>query len=165
MDLSLLTCHHRECFAEVDLRVSRIVAQWHANLAQPLTSFVHIILYELDPASIPVLIGSRSKIRFDFEVCCCLAGCNLSSSSIRSMTYLRARRPQPNLLRSGLVHAAPATVRTLGRAVLAARRPLSLTGSLAQGIFRPVAPPAILASATRLRQHTRDFLSGGLTAK
>jgi hypothetical protein len=35
-----------------------------------------------------------------------------------------------------------------------------MPGSIAQGIFRPAAPPAILATATRPRQDTRDFLSG-----
>jgi hypothetical protein len=45
---------------------------------------------------------------------------------------------------------------------LAARRSHSLPGSIAQGIFRPAAPLAILAIATRLRQDTRDFLSGAL---
>src|SRR5216684_823271 len=57
MDLALLTCDHRERFAEVGLRVSRIVAQRHEHLAQPLPPLVHIVLYDRDPASIPVLIA------------------------------------------------------------------------------------------------------------
>ena len=57
MDLALLTCDHRERFAEVDLRVSWIVAQRHEHLAQPLPPLVHIVLYDRDPASIPMLIA------------------------------------------------------------------------------------------------------------
>jgi hypothetical protein len=57
MDLALLTRYHRERFAEVDLRVSRIVAQRHEHLAQPLPPLVHLVLYDRDPASIPVLIA------------------------------------------------------------------------------------------------------------
>jgi hypothetical protein len=33
VDLALLAPDHRERFTEVDLRVSRIVAQWHEHLA------------------------------------------------------------------------------------------------------------------------------------
>jgi len=47
---------------------------------------------------------------------------------------------------------------------MAARRSHSLPGSIAHGIFRPAAPPAILAIATRLRQHTRDLVFGALSA-
>ena len=57
VDLALLTCDHRQRFTEIDLRVSRIVAQWHEHLAQPLALLVHVGPYDCDPASIPVLIA------------------------------------------------------------------------------------------------------------
>jgi hypothetical protein len=55
VDLALLACDHRERFAEVDLRVSRIVAQWHKHLAQPLAVLVHIGPYDRDPTVVPML--------------------------------------------------------------------------------------------------------------
>ena len=57
VDLALLTRDHRERFTEVDLRVSRIVAQWHEHLAQPLAVLVHVGPYDRDPAVIPMLIA------------------------------------------------------------------------------------------------------------
>src|SRR5207253_376986 len=57
VDLALLTRDHRERFAEVDLCVSGIVAQWHEHLAQPLAALVHVAPYDRDPAAVPVLIA------------------------------------------------------------------------------------------------------------
>src|ERR1700752_272437 len=57
VDLALLTRDHRERFAEVDLCVSGIVAQWHEHLAQPLRALVHVAPYDRDPAAVPVLIA------------------------------------------------------------------------------------------------------------
>jgi hypothetical protein len=48
---------NRERFAEVDLCVSRIVAQWHEHLAQPLAALVHVAPHDRDPAAVPVLIA------------------------------------------------------------------------------------------------------------
>ena len=57
VDLALLTRDHRERFAEVDLCVSGVVAQWHEHLAQPLAALVHVAPYDRDPAAVPVLIA------------------------------------------------------------------------------------------------------------
>jgi hypothetical protein len=56
MDLPLRAADHRQRFAEVDLRVSRVVAQRHEHLALPLAALVHVVLYNSDPAAIAVLI-------------------------------------------------------------------------------------------------------------
>jgi hypothetical protein len=55
VDLALLAGDHRQRFTEVDLRVSRIVAQWHEHLALPLAVLVHIGPYDRDPALISML--------------------------------------------------------------------------------------------------------------
>ena len=55
VDLALLACDHRQRFTEVDLRVSRIVAQRHEHLAQPLAVLVHVAPYDRDPTVISML--------------------------------------------------------------------------------------------------------------
>ena len=57
VDLPLLSADHCQRFAKVDLRVSRVVAQRHEHLALPLAAFVHVLLYNSDPARIAVLIS------------------------------------------------------------------------------------------------------------
>jgi hypothetical protein len=57
VDLALLAGDHRQRFTEVDLRVSRIVAQWHEHLALPLTMLVHVGSDDRDPAAVPVRIA------------------------------------------------------------------------------------------------------------
>ena len=56
VDLPLHPADHRQRFAEVDLRVPGIVAQRHEHLALPLAALVHVVLYDRDPAGIPVLV-------------------------------------------------------------------------------------------------------------
>ena len=57
VDLPLHPADHRQRFAEVDLRVSRVVAQRHEHLALPLPPLVHVVLYDRDPAGISVLVS------------------------------------------------------------------------------------------------------------
>src|ERR1019366_8349208 len=47
-----LPADHRQRFAEVDLRVPRIVSQRHEHLALPLAALVHVVLYNGDPTGI-----------------------------------------------------------------------------------------------------------------
>jgi hypothetical protein len=55
VDLALLTPDHCERFAEVDLGVPRIVAQWHEYLAQPLAARSLSVCSCLDPFTSPGL--------------------------------------------------------------------------------------------------------------
>ena len=64
MDLALLACEHRQRFTEVDLRVSRIVAQWHEHLAQSLAMLVHVGPYDRDPTLIPTVIAQTLEDPF-----------------------------------------------------------------------------------------------------
>src|ERR1035441_10529277 len=54
--LLLHPADHRQRFAEVDLRVPRIMSQRHEHLALPLAALVHVVLYDRDPAGISVLV-------------------------------------------------------------------------------------------------------------
>ena len=56
VDLPLHPADHRQRFAEVDLRVPRIVSQRHEHLALTLAPLVHVVLYDRDPAGISVLV-------------------------------------------------------------------------------------------------------------
>jgi len=57
VDLPLYSANHRQRFAEVDLRVSRIVPQWHEHLTLPQAPLVHVVFNDGDPACIAVLIS------------------------------------------------------------------------------------------------------------
>ncbi len=57
VDLLLHPADHRQCFAEVDLRVPRLVSQRHEHLTLPLAPLVHVVLYDRDPAGISVLVA------------------------------------------------------------------------------------------------------------
>src|SRR5271163_3558840 len=57
VDLLLHPADHRERFAEVDLRVTRLVSQRHEHLALPLAPLVHVVLYDRGPADIAVLVA------------------------------------------------------------------------------------------------------------
>jgi hypothetical protein len=57
MDLPLNSADHRQRFAEVGLRMPRIVAQRYEHLAQPQPPLVHAVLYDRDPAAIAVLVA------------------------------------------------------------------------------------------------------------
>jgi hypothetical protein len=57
VDLPFHPADHRHRFAEVDLRVPRIVSQRHEHLAHPLPPLVHVVLYDRDPASISMLVS------------------------------------------------------------------------------------------------------------
>src|ERR1700682_615489 len=56
MDLLLNSADYSQRFAEVGLRMPRIVAQRHEHLAQPQPPLVHVVPDDRDPAAIAVLV-------------------------------------------------------------------------------------------------------------
>ena len=61
VDLPLYPADHRQRFAEVDLRMPGVVAQWHEHFALMLAAFQHVVLNDRDPAAIAVLIPQPLK--------------------------------------------------------------------------------------------------------
>ena len=57
VDLPLHSADHCQRFAEVNLCVSRFVAQRHEHLTHPLPPLVHVVLYNGDPAGVAVLVS------------------------------------------------------------------------------------------------------------
>ena len=56
VDLPFHTADLRQRLAEVDLRMSRIMAQRHEHLPLPQPTLVHIVLHDRQPAGVAVLV-------------------------------------------------------------------------------------------------------------